>query len=109
MDKLDGRKLNRKTLEEMHIRAVLQVEKGESPETVIQALGFHRGCIYDWIAKYREGGTEALRARKAPGKNPKLAGRQLQWLYQTVVGKNPLQLKFLITNESQPVLGAFPA
>ncbi|MEO5354978.1 MAG: hypothetical protein H7835_17440 [Magnetococcus sp. XQGC-1] len=35
----DGRKLNHKTLEEIRIRAVRRVEAGESPETVIQALG----------------------------------------------------------------------
>ena len=58
MMKLDGRKLSHKTREELRIRAVKQVESGESPEKVIQALGFHRSCIYDWLAKYREGGED---------------------------------------------------
>ncbi|MBF0426821.1 MAG: helix-turn-helix domain-containing protein, partial [Magnetococcales bacterium] len=83
MDKRDGRKLNRKALEDIRIQAVRQVEAGESPETVIKALGFTRGRIYEWIARYREGGMDALRARKAPGHEPKLKGPQLQWLYKT--------------------------
>lgn len=94
MNELDGRKIDRKALEEIRIRAVKRVEAGESPEVVIKALGLTRPRIYEWIAKYREGGIEALRMRKAPGKPPKLAGHQLKKIYRLVVGKDPRQLKF---------------
>ena len=78
----------------MRIRAVTQVEAGESPEVVIRALGLTRPRIYEWLAKYREGGLDALRAKPVPGRPPKLTGSRLRWVYQTVVGKNPLQLRF---------------
>ena len=94
MKELDGRKIDRKALEEIRIRAVKRVEAGESPEVVIKALGLSRPRIYEWIAKYREGGIEALRMRKASGKPPKLAGHQLKKIYRLVVGKDPRQLKF---------------
>ncbi|TKB23953.1 IS630 family transposase [Desulfopila sp. IMCC35006] len=94
MDNSDGRKIDRKALEAIRIRAVKRVEAGESPEVVIKALGFTRTLIYTWIAKYREGGIDALRSRKAPGKSPKLGGQQLRRLYQIVVGNDPRQLKF---------------
>ena len=94
MQKQDGRKLSHGALEEIRIRAVRQVEAGESPEVVVRALGLSRRCIYAWIAKYREGGVDALRARPVPGRPPKLDGRQLQWLCRTISDKNPLQLKF---------------
>lgn len=94
MDEFDGRKLDRKALEAIRIRAVKRVEAGESPETVIKALGFSRTQIYEWLAKYREGGIESLRSRKAPGKVPKLNGKQLQKLYRIIVGVDPRQLKF---------------
>ena len=94
MAKRDGRKLSHATLEEMRIHAVQQVEAGESPEDVIRALGFSRPRIYEWLAKYREGGIEALRAKPIAGRPPKLDGKQLRWVYQTITGKNPLQLRF---------------
>lgn len=94
MVKRDGRKLSHATLEEMRILAVEQVEAGESPEDVIRALGFSRPRIYEWLARYREGGIEALRAKPIAGRPPKLDGKQLRWVYQTITGKNPLQLRF---------------
>jgi len=94
MEIRDGRKLSHSTLEEIRIRAVLQVEAGESPEVVIRALGFSRRSIYNWIASYREGGLEALKAKKLEGRPTKLSGRQIQQLYGYIVNKTPLQFSF---------------
>lgn len=94
MNELDGRKIDREALEEIRIRAVKRVEAGESPEVVIKALGLTRPRIYEWLAKYREGGIDALRSKKAPGKTPKLSGPQLRRVYRLVVENNPRQLKF---------------
>lgn len=63
----DARKLSHKTLEEIRIRAVKQVEAGESPESVIAAIGMNPRNIYRWIALYREGGESALRAKALKG------------------------------------------
>ena len=94
MKKRDGRTLDHKTLEDIRIHAVQRVEAGESPEDVIRVLGFGRTVIYDWLAKYREGGLDALRAKPIAGRPSKLQGKQLKWLYQTITSKNPLQMHF---------------
>lgn len=62
----DGRKLDHKTLEQVRIRVVRQVEDGARPEYLAGALGFARSTVFGWMARYREGGLEALKARQYP-------------------------------------------
>jgi transposase len=90
----DGRKLDHATLEAMRIRAVRQIEAGERPEAVAAALGLSRSTVFGWVAKYREGGLEALRAKPIPGRPTKLTGAQLRYLYTLIVGADPRQLQF---------------
>ena len=94
MKRRDGRALDHKTLEEIRIRAVERVQAGESPEVVIQALGFSRRCIYTWLARYRAGGWGGLKARALQGRPMKVSPAQMRWVYRTVTGKSPLQYRF---------------
>ena len=94
MKRRDGRALDHKTLEEIRIRAVERVQAGESPEVVIQALGFSRGSIYIWLARYRAGGWGGLRARALQGRPMKVSPAQMRWVCRTVTGKSPLQYRF---------------
>lgn len=90
----DGRRLDHKTLEQLRLRAVRQIEQGAHPEDVAAGLGMTRAAVYGWLAKYREGGLEALKARPVPGRPPSLSGTQLQRIYTLVVGNDPRQLQF---------------
>jgi transposase len=94
MNKRDGRKLSHATLEELRVRAVMRVQEGESPESVIRALGMSRSCIYEWMAAYRAGGLDALKAKKLLGRPKKVSAQDIQWLYQTIVQGNPRQHRF---------------
>src|ERR1700737_1026546 len=90
----DARKLDHTTLEAMRIRAVRSVQAGESPEVVARSLRIHRRTIYGWLAQYRRGGWGGLKAKPLFGRPPKLNARAIQWIYDTVTRKNPLQLQF---------------
>jgi transposase len=90
----DARRLDHATLEAMRERAVRSVQDGESAEVVARVMGIDRSTIYGWLAQYRRGGWGALKAKPLFGRPPKLDGRKLKWIYDTVTQKNPLQLKF---------------
>jgi transposase len=90
----DARRLDHATLEAMRERAVRSVQDGESPEVVSRVIGINRSTIYGWLAQYRRGGRGALKAKPLFGRPPKLDGKKLKWIYDTVTQKNPLQLKF---------------
>ncbi|MHB8393815.1 MAG: IS630 family transposase [Candidatus Dormibacteria bacterium] len=86
---LAGHTLDRQVLGELRRRAVLAVESGESPEVVARVLGFHRSRIYDWLARYREGGLDALAVKPVPGRPPQLSEEQVGQLRQLLVSRDP--------------------
>ena len=90
MRKHDARKLDHATLEALRERAVQRVQEGESPEVVARVFGIGRTAIYRWLAEYRRGGWGALKAKPLFGRPPKLDGKKLQWVYNTVTQKSPL-------------------
>lgn len=105
MKTMDARKLDHKTLTELRKRGVGSVQEGQSPEIVAKALGINRVTIYGWLSRYRHGGWGALDAKKRGGRKPKLDGKALQWIYQTVTDKNPLQLKFTFALWTAKMIG----
>jgi len=90
----DGRKLDHKTLEQVRIRVVQQVENGAGPGYLAGALGFARSTVFGWMARYREGGLDALKARPVPGRPQKISGSQLRQIYTLIIGNDPRQLSF---------------
>jgi transposase len=92
--KTDARALDHKTLTELRKRAVARVQAGEMPTAVARVLGIHDRTVFRWLAKYRSGGWQKLDAKKRGGRPPKLDGKALKWVYNTVTMKSPLQLKF---------------
>lgn len=94
MRKDDARKLDHATLEALRIRAVQSVQEGERPTDVARTLRITNRALFGWLAKYREGGWGALKAKPIVGRTPKLTSKQMKWVYDTVTQKNPMQMRF---------------
>ncbi|MFL9935262.1 IS630 family transposase [Paraburkholderia sp. RL18-103-BIB-C] len=100
----DGRKLSHEALEQIRIHAVMRVQAGESPENVIRSLGFTRRRIYEWLAAYRKGGIESLRAKPVPGRPMKLPAEGVNFVYEAVTTKTPMQMEFESTLWSRDIV-----
>lgn len=53
-------------------QAVLLVAAGESPVRVAQALRCHVASVYDWVARWRQGGVTGLAEGPHPGATRRL-------------------------------------
>lgn len=91
--KVDGRKIDHAKLEEIRFAAVKAVEQGKTPSQTARDVGIDVKRVFEWLARYRAGGWDALRSRKASGRPKKLSGQQIKWIYDTVTMKSPLQVK----------------
>jgi len=87
MKATDARKLKRDQLTDLRRRGIAAVQDGESPAMVARILGVGVSTVFGWLAKYRAGGWDALRAHRRGGRRPKLDDVQLKWVYDTVTTK----------------------
>ena len=62
--------------EARRLRAWELIQEGWKQTEVARALGVTRGAVSQWVAKAREGGSQALCHRKAPGGPGKLSQEQ---------------------------------
>lgn len=101
--KMDGRKLSHKTLEELRVRTVKQVEAGISPELLAESLGLHRSTIYKWLSSKIKLGEEGLKAKPISGRPATLKTNHIKWLCTTLTNKTPqqLQLPFALWTRDQ--------
>ena len=92
--RIDGRTLSHDTSETIRLMAVRRVREGERPSDVMRSYGLCRTTVYKWLRAARHGGEIALKARKAPGPEPKLSHRQKRQVFRWINGKDPRQYGF---------------
>jgi len=95
MAKIDGRKLDHKSLEHLRKLAVKRVvEDRETPSEVMMSLGLCRTSIYPWLREFKDKGWEALAESIAEGPAPKLTAKQRERVRRWILGKDPRQHGF---------------
>lgn len=93
--KTDARKLAPKTQEEIRRKAVAAVDAGMTHTKAAEVFGVAPKTIWQWIKAFREGGADALQARKRgpKGERATLKGWQAATICNMVRDKHPEQLK----------------
>lgn len=100
----DARSLDHKTLEEMRRLAVQRVLAGEIQRAVARSLQVNHRTVSKWVAVYRGQGDEGLASRKASGRPPTLSRRDQERLRRLIVGRTPMQLRFVFALWTLPVI-----
>lgn len=90
----DGRKLDHHALQVMRQQAIKAVREGQSVACVAAAFGMNATTIFRWLAKFADGGQNALLAKPIPGRPPKVTAEEMRWIAQAVKDNTPQQFKF---------------
>jgi transposase len=90
----DGRKLDHHALQVMRQQAIKAVRDGQPVASVAAAFGMNVTTIFRWLAKFAEGGQNALLAKPIPGRPPKVSAEEMRWIAQAVKDNTPQQFKF---------------
>lgn len=90
----DGRKLGHHALQVMRQQAIKAVREGQTAASVAAAYGLSVTTVFRWLAKFAEGGLNALLAKPIPGRPPKISAEEMRWIAQAVKNKTPQQFKF---------------
>jgi transposase len=90
----DGRKLDHHTLQVMRQQAIKAVREGQTATSVAAAFGLNVRTVFTWLAKFSDGGEEALLAKPIPGRPPKVSDEEMRWIAQAVRNHTPQQFGF---------------
>ena len=69
------------------------IERNEPASLVARVFNIPVRTVFDWLARYRQGGWHALTEKCRLGRPKKVTGDDLKWLYDAVTMGNPLNYK----------------
>ena len=65
----------------------------EPVEVVARIHNIPLRTVFDWLARYRQGGWHALIEKNRQGRPKKITGDDMKWLYDAITMGNPLNYK----------------
>jgi transposase len=69
------------------------VVRNEPIVVVARVFKIPMRTIFNWLARYRQGGWHALNEQSRRGRPRKVSGEDMQWLYEAITMGNPLNYK----------------
>jgi len=95
MKKRDARSLPPEAQEFIRLRVVQAIVGGMKQVKAVGLFGVSRAAIGKWMARYRQGGLKALRARRRgrPKGHGRLKGWQAAQIVRTITDRTPDQVK----------------
>lgn len=72
-------------------QAVEAVQAGESVALVARLFRVPQKTLFTWLARYRQGGWQALRDKKRSGRPGKLSAAVIKWVYNAITLGDPRQ------------------
>lgn len=82
-------KKGRRASNEERLTAIRMHEQRIPADRIAEILGVNRASVFDWIAKYREGGLAAISTKIASGRPTSLDDSEMMRLYAMINGKDP--------------------
>jgi len=88
MTKSEARNQKRKEV----VEAVIL--RNEPATLVARVYNLSARNIFNWLARYRNGGWQALEDKSKQGRPRKVTGEDMQWLYDAITMGNPMNYQF---------------
>lgn len=60
---------------------------------VARIFNLSQRTLFDWLARYRQGGWQALEEKSRLGRPKKITGADMKWLYDAITMGNPMNYK----------------
>ncbi len=82
-------KKGRRATNEERFAAIQMYDNGLTADQIAEILNVGRSSVFDWIAKYREGGLGSISTKFASGRPTVLDDSEMVRLYTMIHGKDP--------------------
>jgi transposase len=87
-------KKGRRASNEERLAAIQLYDNGLTADRIAEILNVSRSSVFEWIAKYREGGLAAISTKFASGRPTVLDDSEMVRLYVMINGKDPRVYSF---------------
>lgn len=90
----EARALRRLERQKTRMQAIKAVRNGRAIADVADCFGVSERTLFRWLARFAEGGQNAVQPSAQPGRPPKVSAEEMRWIARVVRNETPQQMKF---------------